>query len=103
MPLTSSVFQIWFFFSKNFSGQEDANDIKAHIATQCKSLGDRLAHALEVFASSLNYTQTQRSLDDLTYQINQMKTNLTNMPKDLAQALVGKYFRKSVNFFYPNW
>ena len=58
-----------------------------------------MAHALEVFASSLNYTQTQRSLDDLTYQINQMKTNLTNMPKDLAQASVGKYIRKSVNFF----
>ena len=90
------------FFPKFFSGQEDANDIKTLVASQCKSLGDRLAQAFEVFASSLNYTQTQRSLDDLTYQINQMKSNLTNMPKDLAQASVGKYFRKSVNFFYPN-
>ena len=69
---------------------ESAVDIKTHISTQCKSLGDRLAHALEVFASSLNYTQTQRSLDDLTYQINQMKSHMTDLPKDLAQASVGK-------------
>merc|ERR1712150_404407 len=43
--------------------------------------GDRMAKAFEIFASSLNYTQTQRSLEDLTYQINEMKSHVTDLPK----------------------
>ena len=60
---------------------ENANDIKTHVSTHCKSLGDRMAKAFEIFASSLNYTQTQRSLEDLTYQINEMKSHVTDLPK----------------------